>query len=71
MTDYTFENNSLYRYIPIAANSEIARKELVITKDEFIMYYKKWIRTKSKAKSEPKDDGNELTNPFGDSRFGG
>lgn len=52
MTEYTFENNSLYRYTPIAANSEIARKELVITKDEFLMCYIKWICSESKAESE-------------------
>lgn len=69
MAVYTFENNALYRYIPIDANT--TKRELVITKEEFIMCYAKWICSESKAKSEPKDGGNELTNPFGDSRFGG
>jgi DNA-binding Lrp family transcriptional regulator len=41
MTEYTFENNALYRYIPIDANTE--KRELVITKDEFLMCYIKWI----------------------------
>lgn len=41
MTEYTFENNALYRYIPIDANT--TKRELVITKDEFLMCYIKWI----------------------------
>ena len=54
MTDYTFENNSLYRYTPIDANT--AKRELVITKDEFIMCYAKWICSESKAEGKQKND---------------
>ena len=50
MTEYKFENNALYRYTPIDAVT--AKKELVITKDEFLMCYIKWICSESKADSE-------------------
>jgi hypothetical protein len=53
MTEYAFENNVLYRYIPIDAN--ISKRELVITKDEFIICYKKWICSEIKAESEDKE----------------
>jgi len=50
MTKYTFENDELYRYIPI--DDEIMKRELVITKDEFLMCYMKWICSESKTKRE-------------------
>lgn len=50
MTEYKFENNALYRYTPIDAVT--AKKELVITKDEFLMCYIKWICSESKTESE-------------------
>jgi len=50
MTEYSFENDALYRYTPIDNN--IAEKELVITKDEFLMCYIKWIYSGSKVESE-------------------
>lgn len=53
MTEYRFENDALYRYTPVnPGNAEIAKKELVITKDEFLMCYIKWICSESKAKRE-------------------
>lgn len=52
MIEYRFENDALYRYTPVDAN--IAKKELVITKDEFLMCYMKWICSESKAESEDK-----------------
>lgn len=54
MTEYTFENNALYRYIPIDANT--TKRELVITKDEFLMCYIKWICSESKAEGKQKND---------------
>ena len=50
MTKYTFENDELYRYTPI--DDEIMKKELVITKDEFLMCYMKWICYESKVERE-------------------
>lgn len=50
MTEYKIENNALYRYIPI--DDVTAKRELVITKDEFLMCYIKWICSESKAESE-------------------
>lgn len=49
MAEYTFENNALYRYTPIDANT--AKKELVITKDEFLMCYEKWIWSESEGEN--------------------
>jgi hypothetical protein len=53
MTEYSFENDALYRYTCVdPAHAEIAKKELVITKDEFLMCYLKWICSDSKSGSE-------------------
>ena len=55
MTEYTFENDALYRYTPVnPGNPEIGKKELVITHDEFLMCYLKWICSGSKIESENK-----------------
>lgn len=55
MAEYTFENNALYRYTRVdPADAEIAKKELVITHDEFLMCYLKWICSGSKTESENK-----------------
>lgn len=50
MTEYIFENGALYRNIPV--NSNISRKELVITHDEFVMCYLKWICSGGEANDD-------------------
>jgi hypothetical protein len=55
MTEYTFENDALYRFTPVHPEiPEIGKKKLVITKDEFLMCYMKWICSESKTESENK-----------------
>lgn len=54
MAVYKFKNNALYRYIPVDAES--VKVELVITKEEFIMCYAKWICSESKAEGKQKND---------------
>lgn len=53
MIEYNFENDVLYRYTSIDTN--ISKKELVITKEEFLMCYIKWICSESKTESESKE----------------
>ena len=39
-----FENDGLYRIIPVYGHSNLIQKELVMSKEVFIMCYKKWIK---------------------------
>lgn len=47
--EYNIEDDALYRYTPIDAIT-VAR-ELVITKDEFLMCYEKWIWSENEVEN--------------------
>lgn len=54
MIKYMIENDALYRYTPI--DSIIMKRELVITKDEFLMCYMKWLGSENNIKE--RNNGN-------------